>query len=392
MKLTFVTFTDLRVGRGTETVVFNLLKYKPAGIEATIISTDDPGNNPLILSDANVTALIQDSKQIKIQKKSFKTKEFTKISRAYRDLIYKPAIRTLKSIPKPVLNEIRDTEIVYLLYNEYAVFFNDMNIPIIGSNHTSGLELSVYEENNTFFYRIYFKLLHHIYFKNINGYHVFPYKSQLLQKSKLMQRLNLKYNMVLAPGIDCSLYYPDYTVKNTKLKFLFVASLSGGKGLDMLLPLIEKINNSRVEFHIAGGGPLADEIRNNKKIIYHGILSNSELSKLYRECDVFIYASHSDTFSLVTLQALSSGLYIICSDYLKGNFDDFENKYLEYLPLDIEKWYSRVNEIINNSSIIQHDKNEEYRYVKDNYDWPVISKKFYDYMIKFYNENKLENK
>ncbi|ARD84646.1 hypothetical protein FAD_0742 [Ferroplasma acidiphilum] len=386
MKLTFVTFTDLKVGRGTETVIFNLLKYKPEGIDATIVYTDDPGNNPLILSDKNVKDLIKNSKQIKIQKKSYKSKKFGKINRIYRDLIDKPAIRTLKSISKPVLEEIRDTDIAYLLYNEYAVFFNGMNIPVIGSNHTSGLELSVYEEQNTFFYRIYLKFLHQIYFKNINGYHVFPNKSQLLPM------LNLKYNMVLAPGIDCSLYYPDYAVKNTKLKFLFVASLSSGKGLDILLPLIEKIDNSRAEFHIAGGGPMADEIKNNIKVIYHGILSNSELSKLYRECDVFIYPSHSDAFPAVTLQALSSGLYVMCSDYLKGNFDDFENKYLEYLPLDIEKWYSRVNEIIKNNNIIKHDKSEEYSYVKDNYDWPVISKKFYGYMMKFYNESKGINK
>ena len=121
-------------------------------------------------------------------------------------------------------------------------------------------------------------------------------------------------------------------------------------------------------------------------------MSNSELSKLYRECDVFIYPSHSDAFPAVTLQALSSGLYVMCSDYLKGNFDDFENKYLEYLPLDIEKWYSRVNEIIKNNNIIKHDKSEEYSYVKDNYDWPVISKKFYGYMMKFYNESKGINK
>lgn len=151
MKLTFVTFTDLKVGRGTETVIFNLLKYKPEGIDATIVYTDDPGNNPLILSDKNVKDLIKNSKQIKIQKKSYKSKKFGKINRIYRDLIDKPAIRTLKSISKPVLEEIRDTDIAYLLYNEYAVFFNGMNIPVIGSNHTSGLELSVYEEQNTFF-------------------------------------------------------------------------------------------------------------------------------------------------------------------------------------------------------------------------------------------------
>ena len=80
----------------------------------------------------------------------------------------------------------------------------------------------------------------------------------------------------------------------------------------------------------------------------------------------------------------------ICIPY---NFVElrFENKSLEYLPLDIEKWYSRVNEIINDSMIIKHDKKEQYAFVENNYDWKVISKKFYDYMIKFYNYGNEEN-
>ena len=56
--------------------------------------------------------------------------------------------------------------------------------------------------------------------------------------------------------------------------------------------------------------------------------------------------------------------------------------------MDIEKWYSRVNEIIKNNNIIKHDKSEEYSYVKDNYDWSVISTKFYGYMAEYYNESK----
>ncbi len=374
---------NLRVGRGTENFLFNSLKYKPDNIDVTIITTDDTDRNPLILSENEINKLTKDSKIIKINTKALNAKKINKISSVYMDIIYKPVIRTLKSINKNVLKEIRNTDLVYLFYNKYASFFYDLDIPIIGTNHTaSNLELSTNEDKNTFFNRIYYKFLYNIYFKNINGFHVFPYKSSLLPE------LNLKYNMVLPLGIDTSLFYPDYNVNNKKLKFLFVASLSDSKGLDILLPLIDKINNDNIEFHIAGGGPLANNIKNNKKIIYHGILNDNDLAKLYRECDIFIYPSRYDTFSLVTLQALSSGLYVLCSDYIKGNFDDFNNKYLEYLPLNIDIWYKRVVEIINNRNIIDHNKIEEYNYVKNNYDWKIISKKFYEYMIQFYKESK----
>ena len=51
MRLTFFMPVDLRVNRGTENVLFNLLKYKPNDIEITIIEPTRTGTNPLILSN-----------------------------------------------------------------------------------------------------------------------------------------------------------------------------------------------------------------------------------------------------------------------------------------------------------------------------------------------------
>ena len=95
------------------------------------------------------------------------------------------------------------------------------------------------------------------------------------------------------------------------------------------------------------------------------------------------------------MQALSSGLYVLTGDFFKGIFDDF-NKYLEYLPMNVDAFYNRINEIIADRKIIEHSKQEEYDYVKNNYDWSIIAKKFYDNMQKIYNEfhqsKKIEDK
>ncbi len=122
-----------------------------------------------------------------------------------------------------------------------------------------------------------------------------------------------------------------------------------------------------------------------KFVNYHGRLDNENLAQLYRECDIFVYPSHSDTYSLVTLQALSSGMYVLAGDFFKGIFDDF-SKYLEYLPMNIDAFYNRINEIIKDRKIIEHNKQEEYQYVKSNYDWSIIANKFYDNMKNIYNE------
>ena len=195
--------------------------------------------------------------------------------------------------------------------------------------------------------------------------------------------------MVLPNGVDTSLFYPDYNSYNKILKLVFVAALTKNKGLDILLQLIDSFkDDDRLEFHIVGSGPMVNEIKKRKNINYHGVITDHELSELYRKSDIFVYPSHSDTYSLVTLEALSSGLYVLCSDYLKGNFDEFENKYLEYLPLNIDYWHFKIFKIINNKDLIKHDKNAEYSYIKDNYSWEKISTKFYDCMKSFYKESK----
>ena len=394
MRLTFFMLADLRVGRGTENVLFNLLKYKPNNIDVTIIEPNSIENNPLILSNSEVNELTKNCKIIKINSKFVTLEENSnrKISTLYRRLITKPVLKILSQTPKETLAELENTDIVYLFYNQFAAFFSDTNIPVVGSSHTYDFDWVNNNIDKNIFNRIYYNLIYKMYYKNITFFHLFSDRSDILNSLKQYFNFKLKGIMVLPNGVNTSFFYPDYNITNKKIKFLFVAALEAQKGLDLLLPLIDRIDSNDVEFHIAGGGKLADTIKANNKIIYHGVLNDADLAKLYRECDVFIYPSHGDTFSLVTLQALSSGLYVMCSDYLRGNFDDFENKYLEYLPLDIEKWHSRVKEIINNKNIIKHDKKEEYAFVKNNYDWEIISKKFYDYMIKFYiNWNKKNN-
>ena len=389
MRLTFFMLADLRIGRGTENSLFQLLKYKPNNIDITIIEPTETENNPLILSNSEVNELTKNCRIIRINSKmeTLNNRKDSKIVMFYRGLKANRALYSLKHTDKKTLDEIKDTDMVYLFYNQFAIFFSDTNVPVVGSDHTFGYIQVRISRHKDIFHKIYYYLMYKKYYKNISFFHLFAAGEDTLNDLKQYFHFKLKEIMVLPSGFDASFFYPDYNVNNKKIKFLFVASLQAAKGLDILLPLIDRIDNNNIEFHIAGGGELADEIKANKRIKYHGVLSDIDLARLYRECDVFIYPSHADTFSLVTLQALSSGLYVMCSDYLKGIFDDFENKYLEYLPLDIEKWYSRVNEIINNSSIIKHDKKEEYAFVEHNYDWKNISKKFYDSIIKFYNES-----
>lgn len=365
---------SLSSGRGSENVLFNLLRYKPDDIKISIVETDFIDQQRI--SPDELEEITSNVKLIRIHRNYHKYNNIFDLFKIF--IIYGiPFFSDLKDLNnKEKLFEIRNTDLVYLFFNPYSIFFYNLKIPIIGSTHAMKIDNRLTSKMKNKFYSL-------LYCKNINGFHAFPKYKYILNNPKF------KYKMELSNGVNTSLYYPDYNVNNKKIKFLFVAALVRDKGLDILLPLIDKFkNNNEIEFHIAGTGPLVNEIKKRNNIIYHGVVNNDELSKLYRESDVFVYPSHNDSYSMVTLEALSSGLYVLCSDYLKGNFDDFENKYLEYLPLNVDSFYNRINDIIKNRDIIRHDKESEYNYIKNNYSWEIISRKFYDYMIKFYNESK----
>ena len=371
IRLTFFMLTDLRTGRGTENVLFNLLRYIPKNIDVTIIETDHVVQERISLDE--VKKLTAGCNIIRIHKHPYRKGKM--LRGVFVDSILGPRYKDLKCAKSSgLLPEIRKTDIVYLFLNEYSIFFKGVDIPVIGSCHTFSINYFVNPKN--LLDRVYARYLHWLYFKSINGFHYFPQYNSIFNKFK--DKWHLKYNFSLPNGINTGIFYPNYNKQNKKLKFLFVAALEYSKGLDILIPLMKKMeSNKDIEFHIVGTGPVEDKVKEIGNVKYHGVLTNKELAKLYRGCDIFIYPSHSDTYSLVTLQALSSGLYVLTGNFFNGIFDDF-NKYLEYLPMNVDAFYNRINEIIKDRKIIEHNKKEEYEYVKNNYDWEIVAKKFYD--------------
>ncbi|MEM3811643.1 MAG: glycosyltransferase family 4 protein [Thermoplasmata archaeon] len=396
IRLTLGLFHDIREGAGTEHVVLNLINYKPEDFEITLVETDS-----LDVARIPVNLLERMTSQAKIIKfhsepiplpSLFLNRNMEMLAAVWDSLIIRSVHREYRKLKVSVRSAIRDTDEVYLFRNQYAVFFSGINnIPIIASEHCDLPLLPPFYHmvkiNDPIMMRVlrmlYHRVLYGLYYKPINGLHVFPKSKGILDKT------NIKYRMILPNGVDTRLFYPDYKKMNERVKFLFVARLYKEKGLDILLPVIDMLRGEdSVEFHIAGGGPMEGDVKQRINVIYHGVLSDKDLAELYRQCDVFIYPSHVDTYGLVVLEALASGLYALIGEFLRKTFDDFEGKYLEYLPMKSESFYRRIQDIIKDRRIIEHDKRAQFEYIKANYDWSVIAGRFYDHMRAFYEESK----
>ena len=77
------------------------------------------------------------------------------------------------------------------------------------------------------------------------------------------------------------------------------------------------------------------------RVVYHGIISDAELQKVYAMCNIFIFPSTCDNLGLVVLEALFAKNLAIVDESLRGAFDEFESlgvlRYSRHDAQDLEK-------------------------------------------------------
>jgi glycosyltransferase involved in cell wall biosynthesis len=108
-------------------------------------------------------------------------------------------------------------------------------------------------------------------------------------------------------GVDPQLFSPRRRIENigyARPVFLYVGRIAQEKNLPAFLSL--DLPGSKV---VVGDGPQLAELRQRfPDTHFLGHRENGELASLYASADVFVFPSRTDTFGLVLLEALASGL------------------------------------------------------------------------------------
>jgi glycosyltransferase involved in cell wall biosynthesis len=372
MKVAFVMPAKLNTGRGTENVVFSLIKYKPKDIKIVIFEPNFLDGERI--KDTEVRNLIDDSKRVQM---GITLKKHNDIIDFLVDrMISKSLLKELKNCDLSEINKfLPEIDLIYFFSNSLSIFFQRTNIPLIGSNHTDNLKLIF--KHRFFLRNIYDDYFYRLYYKNLTGIHFFPKTGNNLYKMRYPSLL--RDSFVLSIGVDTTFFYPMSKSRKEKIKVLFVAALDRNKGINTFIKLARNLSKKlNIEFHVAGKGRFANIIKAEKTIFFHQDLDNNQLSELYRSCDIFLYPTKNDNFPAVVLQALSSGLYVMTSDYLRGVFDDFEGDYLEYIKPRYSCFKSQLIRTIHTRLNEKYSKTELYEKVKSEYDWSVISNRFFE--------------
>ncbi len=119
-------------------------------------------------------------------------------------------------------------------------------------------------------------------------------------------------------GVDLGLFrplVPPRAEPQRRPVALYVGRLAGEKGLSGLAPLAAA--DSGFDLVIVGDGPQCAELTarlSSPSVRFRGIVRGAALADAYRDADLFVFPSTTETLGLVLLEALASGLPVVAAD------------------------------------------------------------------------------
>jgi glycosyltransferase involved in cell wall biosynthesis len=119
-------------------------------------------------------------------------------------------------------------------------------------------------------------------------------------------------------GVDTRRFSPEQRVEGLlpgEINVLYAGRLTKEKGAELLADsfLAAHARDPRLHLCLAGGGPEEEWLRERlgDRATFLGFLHGDELPRVYASADVFLFASCTDTFGQVVLEAQASGLPVV---------------------------------------------------------------------------------
>ena len=107
-------------------------------------------------------------------------------------------------------------------------------------------------------------------------------------------------------GVDLDLFHPrdKDPLDEARPRLLYVGRVAVEKNISAFLDL--EVDGTKI---VVGDGPQRTELQAAyPDVRFLGLKEGEELAEIYASCDVFVFPSKTDTFGIVLLEALASGL------------------------------------------------------------------------------------
>lgn len=146
------------------------------------------------------------------------------------------------------------------------------------------------------------------------------------ESADLLQQSGFERVHVLPHGVDCDLFHPrrrsialrqHWGVEDGGLVMLYVGRIAAEKNIPLLIKSYQQARQKMPDLTLVmvGDGPMRAELEEaHPDVHFAGIQTGELLARYYASADLFVFASVTETFGLVTLEAMASGLPVVAYD------------------------------------------------------------------------------
>jgi glycosyltransferase involved in cell wall biosynthesis len=194
------------------------------------------------------------------------------------------------------------------------------NIPVVSGFHTN---FDVYSKH----YRLgWLEKLIFLYLKRLHNRTM----CTLAPSPELVSRLKNRgicNAELFSRGVDTDIYNPCHRQPALRAQWhiaddaplaIHVGRIAAEKNIELVIESYHAMQQAQPELRLmmVGDGPLLGKLKQrHPDIIFTGPKVGIELSQHYASADIFLFASESETFGNVVLEAMSSGLAVVAYDY-----------------------------------------------------------------------------
>jgi 1,2-diacylglycerol 3-alpha-glucosyltransferase len=279
-------------------------------------------------------------------------------------LVYRRAIKKILTIVEPDIVHVNNPGFLALAVVPAA---HRMNIPTVATSHFMPENIVHYLKMPN----IIGDVLNNLIWKQYAGfYSKLDYVISPTQTAAdLLTKNHLKCELkVISNGIDLKKYKRRHSKAEAKKRFdlpdkkvvLFVGRLDKEKNINVLIEALGIIKNN-TDFHavIAGKGKemeslveQAGDLGISTRVTFTGYVSDEDLLVLYNAADVFVMPGIAELQSLVTMEAMASGVPVIAANAvaLPHLVKDSENGYL-FRPGNPQDLARKLGKLLSDDSL-----------------------------------------
>jgi len=202
--------------------------------------------------------------------------------------------------------------------------------------------------------------------------------------------------VTIPPGVDCDRFNPKKVKANLfKQKgisanniILFTGRLNTVKGLNYLIQAFqlvsEEIKDSVLVICGNGTGNYKHDLENltttlnlSSRVVFLDPVSAQDYPSLLASCDVFVLPSLSESFSIVTAEALSMEKPVVATrvtgvkEFVRNNETG-----LMVEPRDVKALSNAIVELLKNRALAKKLGQNGRQFVASNFDWSMLARKF----------------